>query len=338
MMPNTIEFDVVVPVFNAEATLESCLRSVLSQTYQNFHLYVVIDGATDRSGAVAQCVLANDPRSTIIEQQNGGAAAARNRGASEGKNRYIAFLDADDEWLPNHLATLELLIRSSRPDGMYATAHRIASPAVDLVAAGTRVQTDFPYFRASLSGFYPVWIGACAVSRRCFEDVGGFSVPVNPRQCGEDVEFMMRVACRYPVAYLQDVTSIYHWNPRGGSGPHNTPWDGYLWHKGMEILRGETLRGTVRRDLTKFVVRCGMSTIGALILKGDRRNALSLLFACRPYHMYALRRIYWMGMCCLPSKIACRAYALTKRLMMVSGRGWRKSRAHYRDFGLLARS
>src|ERR1035437_10067232 len=128
MISGEIQFDVVVPVFNCESTLEYALRSVLAQTYTSFDLYVVIDGATDRSMEVARSVISGHSQARIVEQANSGVAAARNRGAAEGSNQYIAFLDADDEWLPNHLATLASLIRSTRSEGLFATAYRHDRP------------------------------------------------------------------------------------------------------------------------------------------------------------------------------------------------------------------
>lgn len=310
MTSDNVQFDVVVPVFNSEATLERALRSVLAQTYTSFDLYVVIDGATDRSMEFARCALRGHSRARIVEQANSGVAAARNRGAAEGSNQYIAFLDADDEWLPNHLATLASLIRSTRSEGLFATAYRHDRPGkepLNVVCRGPRVQHEFPYFSASLSNAPPICIIGVAISRSCFEAVGGLSVPPdNPHQCGEDLEFLMRVACNYPVAYVAEVTSVYHWNPQAGSSTRYTPWgDPYVWRRGMDLIRQDSVPGSMARDFARYVVRSGLATVGARILRDQRRPALSLLLKCRPYHVEALRRSYWMAMLCLPSGVVC---------------------------------
>jgi glycosyltransferase involved in cell wall biosynthesis len=306
-------FDVVVPVFNSEGTLERTLRSVLSQTYALFQLYVIIDGATDGSAGVAYKVLQGHTNARILEQDNAGVAAARNRGASEGTGPFVAFLDADDEWLPNHLETLAGLIHSASADGLFATAYRHNCPGkepVNVVYRGPRVQQRFPYFRASLSHFPPVWIGAVAISRSCFDAVGGLWVPPeDPHRCGEDIEFLMRVASRYPVAYVAEVTSVYHSNPQAGSGARYTPWgDPYVWRRGMELLQQNSLPESTVRDFARYVVRLGLHTVGARILKHQRRQALSLLLQCRPYHVDALRKAYWLAMLCLsPGARSCAA-------------------------------
>jgi glycosyltransferase involved in cell wall biosynthesis len=90
---------IVVPVYNAEQYVAETLKSVLAQTYQNFEVIIVDDGATDRSLEI--CQRFDDPRIKIIHQKNRGLAGARNTGIRHATGDYIGFLDADDIWLPN---------------------------------------------------------------------------------------------------------------------------------------------------------------------------------------------------------------------------------------------
>lgn len=97
---------IVTPVYNAENYILETIRMVLRQTYDNWELLLVDDGSTDQSAQVIQtCLEQNpDPRIRLIRlERNGGAAAARNRGIEEAKGRYLAYLDADDIWLPQKL-------------------------------------------------------------------------------------------------------------------------------------------------------------------------------------------------------------------------------------------
>ncbi|MBO4617278.1 MAG: glycosyltransferase family 2 protein [Lachnospiraceae bacterium] len=88
---------IIVPLYNAEKFIWETVQSVINQTYKDFELLLVDDCSTDRSLAAAEAI--NDSRVRVIRQeQNAGAYAARNRGLSEAKGRYIAFLDADDKW------------------------------------------------------------------------------------------------------------------------------------------------------------------------------------------------------------------------------------------------
>ena len=89
---------VIVPVYNVEAYLEKCVRSVLAQSCGDFELLLIDDGSKDGSGAVCDRLAAEDERIRVIHQENRGLAAARNRGLDEAKGRYIIFLDSDDYW------------------------------------------------------------------------------------------------------------------------------------------------------------------------------------------------------------------------------------------------
>lgn len=96
-----VNVSVIIPLYNKAPYIQRALDSVLSQTLHNFELIVVDDGSIDRGGdIVARC---SDPRVRIIRQGNAGPGAARNRGLREAQGEIVAFLDADDEWLPDYL-------------------------------------------------------------------------------------------------------------------------------------------------------------------------------------------------------------------------------------------
>jgi glycosyltransferase involved in cell wall biosynthesis len=95
---------VVVPAWNAERTLAATLRSAIAQTYRPIEIVVVDDGSNDRTGEVARDFAAIHREVTIVRQDNGGAAAARNAGIRAATGTYIAPLDADDLWHPSKLA------------------------------------------------------------------------------------------------------------------------------------------------------------------------------------------------------------------------------------------
>lgn len=108
---------VIVPVYNKARHISRCIQSILNQTFSEFELILVDDGSTDESMAVARTF--SDHRIRVIQQPNGGPGAARNTGISHADREICAFLDADDEWLPNYLSeSLELL----EQDGSVAAA------------------------------------------------------------------------------------------------------------------------------------------------------------------------------------------------------------------------
>jgi glycosyltransferase involved in cell wall biosynthesis len=92
---------VVIPAYNVQNYINQTLESVFNQTFTDFELLVVNDGSTDQTLEILKTI--TDPRLLIINQDNGGECRARNRGMAEASGRYLAFLDADDIWLPYHL-------------------------------------------------------------------------------------------------------------------------------------------------------------------------------------------------------------------------------------------
>jgi glycosyltransferase involved in cell wall biosynthesis len=95
-----VDVSVVIPCYNRERTIGDAVRSALDQTIPVREVIVVDDGSQDNSARVAQVA---DTRVRVICTKNGGAAAARNRGIAEAVGEWIAFLDSDDTWSPEHL-------------------------------------------------------------------------------------------------------------------------------------------------------------------------------------------------------------------------------------------
>ncbi|NLE96011.1 MAG: glycosyltransferase family 2 protein, partial [Dehalococcoidia bacterium] len=92
---------VVIPAYNAAGTIGRALDSVYAQTYENIiEVVVVDDGSTDNT---ADIVRQQFPDVTLIRQRNTGVSTARNVGATNARGDWLAFLDSDDEWLPDKL-------------------------------------------------------------------------------------------------------------------------------------------------------------------------------------------------------------------------------------------
>ncbi|MGI5970163.1 MAG: glycosyltransferase family 2 protein [Oscillospiraceae bacterium] len=94
---------VVVPVYNAEEFLESCVRSVLEQSLDDWELILVDDGSTDNSAKMCDDFAASDKRIRVIHQPNAGVSEARNCGIEAAASPLLAFLDSDDRYKPDFL-------------------------------------------------------------------------------------------------------------------------------------------------------------------------------------------------------------------------------------------
>ncbi|MBO9440141.1 glycosyltransferase family 2 protein [Sulfitobacter sp. R18_2] len=101
-------FSVVIPIFNAERTVETTIQSLQSQSIQNWEALIVNDASKDCSATLVSAMASRDPRirffNDLKRTNPRGAAAARNVGIENAEGQYIAFLDADDLWLPEKLS------------------------------------------------------------------------------------------------------------------------------------------------------------------------------------------------------------------------------------------
>jgi len=110
---------IIIPAYNRAHTIERAIQSVLNQTFQDFEIIVVDDGSTDETQAIVEGF--RDPRIRYLcHERNRGAAAARNTGIKAAHGEYLAFLDSDDEWLPEKLSE-QITVLQSAPDEVHAS-------------------------------------------------------------------------------------------------------------------------------------------------------------------------------------------------------------------------
>lgn len=123
----------MMPAYNAEAFIGQAIESVLAQTYPHWELVIVDDGSADRTNEFA--LRYSDPRIKVMQQENKGEAAARNTALKNIQGEFLAFLDADDLYLPNHLEFLiGYLLANEKMAGIYGDGYYIDPD-------GSRLQT-----------------------------------------------------------------------------------------------------------------------------------------------------------------------------------------------------
>lgn len=89
---------IIVPVYNAEKTIERCISSILNQTYKDFELLLLDDGSTDASGEICDACAGKDARIRVLHKENSGVSDTRNQGIAMARGEYLQFLDSDD-WI-----------------------------------------------------------------------------------------------------------------------------------------------------------------------------------------------------------------------------------------------
>ncbi|QDA59340.1 glycosyltransferase family 2 protein [Hymenobacter jejuensis] len=110
-MSTTPYFSVVIPTYNRASFIPATLDSVLAQQFADFEVLIVDDGSTDDTAAVVKRY--TDPRLLYLPKANGERGAARNYGFAKARGEYVLFLDSDDRFLPQHLATLHQKIQET---------------------------------------------------------------------------------------------------------------------------------------------------------------------------------------------------------------------------------
>lgn len=111
MIPMNPLISVIVPIYNAEKSLENCIQSILSQTYNNFELILIDDGSRDNSFFLCKQIADRDARIYVVHQDNAGASAARNRGLELAHGEWIVFVDSDDSVSPDYLINLSTTMK-----------------------------------------------------------------------------------------------------------------------------------------------------------------------------------------------------------------------------------
>ncbi len=190
-------YSVVIPVYNRAGSLGNALRSVLAQTCPDYEIVVVDDGSTDNPKSAVDRF--SDPRIRLIRQDNRGGGAARNAGIGSARGRFIAFLDSDDEFLPDHLETMKRLLEGTHNTVGYARIlvdrgqGRVFMKPPRAIRPGEHIATYLLCDR----GFVPtitVVVEAEMAKRVCYDEALLF---------GEDKDFAIRLflaGCRFVMA------------------------------------------------------------------------------------------------------------------------------------------
>ncbi|MBN1983386.1 MAG: glycosyltransferase family 2 protein [Chitinivibrionales bacterium] len=203
---------IVVPLYNKEKEIGETLASILRQTMADFELIIVDDCSTDNSLSIASAI--SDNRISIITQkENSGVSVARNIGISHAASRFIAFIDADDEWLPNHLHDIAFLIQSFPHSPVFATSYYIQKNKT------TMHECEYSRYQAHGRSHGEIDIGeskriffnssSITITKELFETIGTF----NPHQRnGEDIDLWIRMLAHTTVAYHFAPSVVYHYS------------------------------------------------------------------------------------------------------------------------------
>lgn len=204
-----MKFSVVIPLYNKEHYIEKTIRSVLAQTCTDYEVIVVDDGSGDDSLALAGKFASDVVH--IISQENQGVSVARNTGILNAKGEFICFLDADDEWRPDYLATIDELTERYPESAIFVTAYAV-NMGNGRINYSTRLEEETgclsSYWLTLAKGYDFVWTSAATIRRSTLIDAGLFKPG---EKIGQDLDMWARVARINPrVAYSNHVCVNYN--------------------------------------------------------------------------------------------------------------------------------
>ena len=212
---------VIVPAYNAAATIDETLKSALAQTHQNLEILVVDDGSTDATAEIVAAFAKRDQRIALLHQLNAGVAAARNLAIEHARGSYIAPLDADDLWHPLKIARQVGAMRQGGPRvGVVYCWRRLIDVTGRIIP---EYRLPYPHegnvLAAVLLGNIPGNGSVPLIRRERLLDVGGFDTALHSQgaQGCEDLQLYVRLAERCDFALVPLFLVGYRTSPKSMS-------------------------------------------------------------------------------------------------------------------------
>jgi glycosyltransferase involved in cell wall biosynthesis len=229
--PGTPRVSVVIPCYNAARYICATIETVFAQGEQDIEVIVVDDGSNDRS---VELVRAGFPSVRVVEQANQGVAAARNHGVRMAAGEWIAFLDADDIWLPGKLAAQFAQLEAAAGCRMIYTAWKVwpsDAPRPDQACLAELAASagDGARWQGPSGWIYPellldcvVWTSTVLAHRSLFDEIGVFDTTL---RVGEDYDLWLRASRVTPILRVAHPYALYRIHP--ASITKSRPTDNY---------------------------------------------------------------------------------------------------------------
>ncbi len=305
-----MKFSVVIPVYNKADTLPRAIDSVLTQRAGEVEIVVVDDGSTDPIDAV----LARYPGLTVVRQANGGVSAARNAGIRESTGEYLCFLDADDQWEPDHLPTLLELMNNYPGEVYFITSHQEIRRDGRRRKSGSALAAYPETFLChdllgllNRTSYSVVHTNSMCIKRSVLLEDGILFEP--GVTIGEDTDVWYRLALRHPAVVSRRETTVYHRECSTATRRSFHTRDWIFCRREAEILADGTIDPGVKRSVMELLDRYKLESARRYALEGERSRARETLETVghRSGKRYALTRIF----CMLPRKLCRILYGVT---------------------------
>ena len=207
---DTVQVSVIIPAFNAASTIVRAIDSVRQQNVGPIEIIVIDDGSTDRTAAVVRDNIADGDNIQILQmQQNSGVSAARNTGIRVAQGKYLAFLDADDIWLPTKLQKQIARLEEDPTITLVSCNSRLISESGVPLKEGHRnrppVEGTDAWKTLLIYNFIPT--PTVLTRTAVVKALGGFDVSL---AVGEDLDLWIKLGIHGQIAVLPDILINYY--------------------------------------------------------------------------------------------------------------------------------
>lgn len=301
-MINKLNITVVIPLYNKTNGILNAIDSIMKQTVEVSEIVIVNDGSTDDSIEKVNSLINNKIK--IYEQINQGVSAARNKGIEIAKGDWIAFLDADDQWNPNYIETINDLYISFPSCSVLATSYELQD------INGNRKKNKINnirfrekgilenYFEVASTSNPPLWTSAIVVKKSSILAVNKFPVGI---KLGEDLITWAKLASKFSIAYSLDTMGIYFLDSSQSfleKPPRVPEKEDYV---GTELIKLYRLNKE-QKHLKKYISHWFKMRASIFLRIGDNSNAFNEILKALKYNIYNTKLYVYALLILLPLK------------------------------------
>jgi glycosyltransferase involved in cell wall biosynthesis len=279
-----MKISVVMPLYNKRGTIIRALNSVFNQTYLPNEIVVVNDGSTDGSEQIIAKL--SNPLIKLFHQSNGGVSSARNKGIEESKGDWIAFLDADDEWMPEYLETIKSLSEKFPQCSVLATSYLLqdykgfrSNIILNKIPFNSEKGLLCNYFEVATCSHPPLWTSAVVVKKTAIEAVGGFPVGI---YSGEDLLTWAKLAINSQIGYCTKPLSVFI---QDDNAVPRIPQSPDLVAKQLKSLLNSQTNNN--RGIRVYISLWHKMRVIGYLDHGQRKNALNEIVKSIKYNLFS---------------------------------------------------
>lgn len=264
---------IIIPVYNGEAYIRRCIKSIISQNWQQYEIILVDDGSTDNTFEIAKDLAADRKDFWVIHQENQGVSAARNTGIEKATGEWLCFLDADDELYPG---ALEYLLTLCDTEAQWIICNLVKhiegtqNPILQTIFCSEKKKFEgkegFPELLNSELFMYPVG----KLYRKHIIEDHGLTFPNNVPY-GEDIRFNLKYF-QYVDKYIVSPIPIYIYHIRQGEGAGSKYYENSfqmqmdIQQEIMGMVKGNySLSNESSKRLNIYFFRQGINTAAAYL-------------------------------------------------------------------------